>query len=103
MQHLEAVQIKAKDVQKCEVINNISYAEALKRVNDEMQRRPSETYVEVMSGEVGEISGDLRSLPQRASRPRRQEDRAAKVPMTQLVQCSHKCKVKEDKFCCLYV
>lgn len=83
-------------MQKCKVSNNISYAEALKKVNDEMLSRPSETYVEVMSGKVGGISGALRSLPQRASRPRRQEDRVAKAPMTQLVQCSHTCKVKED-------
>lgn len=66
-----AVHIKAKEVQKHNVINNISYAEALKRVNGKMQS--TVTYKEVTSGKESRPCGGLRALPQRTSRPRMQQ------------------------------
>lgn len=52
-----AVQVKTKEIQKYKVINNMSHAEALKRVNDKMQR--TVTHEEVVSGEEGRPSGGL--------------------------------------------
>ena len=54
-----AVQIKAKEVQKYKIINNVSYAEALKKVNDETQR--TVTYEDMGRGE--EDSERPRPLP----------------------------------------
>ena len=86
-----AVQIKAKEVQKYKIINNVSYAEALKKVNDETQR--TVTYEDMGRGE--EDSERPRPLPQRASRTRiQQEDR--RDPIIQQKPCSHKCNAKED-------
>ena len=43
------MQIKAREVQKYKIINNVSYAEALKKVNDETRR--TVTYEDVGRGE----------------------------------------------------
>lgn len=57
--HLGGVQSRSKQkkIQKYKVINNMSHAEALKRVNDKMQR--TVTHEEVVSGEEGRPSGGL--------------------------------------------